>query len=104
MLNQCILVGKVIGIKKDEEVAVMTLSIKRNYKEDGEKEYATDEVDIELSDHLKRTALEYLSEDATVGVKARIVSIPITIANKEIKLHKIIAEKLTFINTKKSEK
>ncbi len=104
MLNQCILVGRVISINNDDQESSITLSIARNYKEDGEKEYATDEVDIELSDHLKRTALEYLGENATVGVKARIASLPITLANKQIKLHKIIAEKLTFINANKSEK
>jgi hypothetical protein len=104
MLNQCILVGKVIGIKKDGETAVMTLSIKRNYKDQGEDEYKCDELDIQLSDHLSATALEYLNENATVGVKARLKSISKIVANTEIKMHKIIAEKLTFINTKKSEK
>jgi hypothetical protein len=98
MLNQCILVGKVININKEYKDVVITLSIARNYKDPGEKEYSVDELEIELSDHLSKTALEYLNEDATVGIKARINSATIELDNKPIKLHKIIAE-LTFINT-----
>lgn len=99
MLNQCILVGKVVRINKADKNAVITLSIARNYKEPGEEEYSVDELDIELSKHLSETALEYLNEGATVGVKARINSATIELDNNPIKLHKIIAEKLTFINT-----
>jgi hypothetical protein len=36
MLNQCILVGKVIGINKENEDVIITLSITRGYKEPGE--------------------------------------------------------------------
>jgi len=100
MLNQCILVGKVIRIRKEDETAVLTLSIARGYKEKDEEGYAIDEIDIELSDHLSETALEYLKENATVGIKARIASTSKIIGDKEIKLHTIVAEKLTFINTK----
>lgn len=99
MLNQCILVGKVISINKEDKDVSITLSIARNYKEPSEEEYCIDELDIELSDHLSKTALEYLNEGATVGVKARIKSATIKLDNKPIKQHKIIAEKLTFINT-----
>lgn len=100
MLNQCILVGRVISINNDNKDASMTLSIARNYKDPGEEEYGVDEIDIVLSNHLRATALEYLNENATVGVKARIKSEIVVIADKKVKLHKIIAEKLTFINTK----
>ena len=102
MLNQCILVGKILSIRKEQEVAVITLSIARGYKEQGEDDYHVDELDIELSDHLSRTALEYLKENATVGIKARIASRSKIIANTKIKLHTIVAEKLTFINSKKN--
>ena len=103
MLNQCILVGKVLSIRKEQKVAVVTLSIARGYKEQGEEDYQVDELDIELSNHLSTTALEYLKENATVGIKARIASRSKIIANIEIKLHAIVAEKLTFINSKQKE-
>ena len=103
MLNQCILVGKVIKINKENEDVVITLSIARGYKEPDVEEYGVDEVDVQLSNHLSKTALEYLREDATVGIKARIAQSEIAIGKTTIKLHAIIAEKLTFINTKKSE-
>ena len=103
MLNQYILVGKVISINKENKDIIMTLSIARNYKEPGEEEYSVDEIDIELSNHLSETALEYLNEYATVGVKARIAQRNLTVGKTTIKVHAIIAEKLTFINTKKQE-
>ncbi len=103
MLNQCILVGKVISINKENIDVVITLSIERGYKEPGEEGYGVDEIDVQLSVHLSETALEYLIEGATVGVKARIKESSLQLENKCIKMHKIIADKLTFINTKKQE-
>ncbi|KFZ26536.1 MAG: Single-strand binding protein family protein [Candidatus Izimaplasma bacterium HR2] len=103
MLNQCILVGKVISINKENKDIIITLSISHNYKEPGEEEYSVDEIDVQLSNHLSETALEYLNENATVGVKARIAQRNLTVGETTIKVHAIIAEKLTFINTKKQE-
>jgi len=103
MLNQCTLVGKVININKENEDVIMTLSIPRNYKEPNEDGYKVDDLDVQLSNHLSETALEYLNENATVGVKARIQESTLEVENKCIKMHKIIAEKITFINTNKQE-
>jgi single-stranded DNA-binding protein len=103
MLNQCILVGRVVQIKEKNETTILTLRIARNYKDPDTGEYEADNLDVQLSDHLSATAKEYLSEESTVGVKARIASEKRIVANEEITLHTIIAEKLTFINTKKSE-
>lgn len=100
MLNQCILVGKVLNIGRENDKSTITLSISRNHKETGEDFYREDELDIELSDNLERTALEYLNVNATVGVKARIAQRVAKLGNDEIKLHAIVAEKLTFINAK----
>lgn len=101
MLNQCILVGKVSEISKDK--SIITLCINRNYKEPGDDYYKEDELDIELSSHLKETALQYVSVGATLGVKARIAQSVVKVGNKEIKMHAIVAEKLTFINANRDE-
>lgn len=101
MLNQCILVGRVISINNEEEKPSITISIARNYKDGGEEEYATDQLDIELSDHLHATAMEYINTGSTLGIKARIAGRVAKVGNKEIKLNAIVAEKLTFINSKK---
>ncbi len=101
MLNQVILVGRVKSINKENEYTVITLSIGRNYKEEGENEYATDEVEITLSDHLSSTALNYLTTDSTLGIKARLKMKVIIVDDIEIKTNEIIAEKLTFISSKK---
>lgn len=100
MLNQCILVGKVLEINTSGDSSNVVISIARNYKEHGEDEYRTDEIAIVLTEHLQKTALEYLKVDATVGVKARIKSSEKMIANTPVKLHEIVAEKLTFINSR----
>lgn len=101
MLNQCILVGRVLSINQEDEKPSITISIARNYKNDGEEEYATDELDIELSDHLHATAMEYIKPGSTLGIKARIAQRVAKVGNDEIKLNAIVAEKLTFINSKK---
>ena len=101
MLNQCILVGKVTEISEDK--ATITLCINRNYKEPGDDYYKEDEIDIELSSHLKETALQYVSVGATLGVKARIAQRVANVGDTEIKMHAIVAEKLTFINSNKDE-
>ncbi|PAT01001.1 hypothetical protein CI105_08930 [Candidatus Izimaplasma bacterium ZiA1] len=101
MLNQVILVGRVKSINKDNEQTVITLSIALNYKEVGENEYGTDEVAVTLSNHLSATALEYLNEDATLGIKARFQMKAVKVDVIEIKTVAVIAEKLTFINSKK---
>lgn len=100
MLNQCILVGKVIEINNGD--AKLTLSISRNYKEPGEEDYLEDEIEIVLSDNLQRTAREYIRVGATLGVKARIAQRLAKVGNEEIKVHAIQAEKLTFINSKEN--
>lgn len=103
MLNQCILVGRVIKINKENKDVTMTLSIKRNYKKADEEEYGVDLIDVQLSNNLIETALEYLNENATVGVKARIHASTLKVENKCINTHAIIAEKLTFINAKEKD-
>ncbi len=93
MLNQVILVGKVISIKNEEKKSYITLSISIRDEEDC--------VEIELSDNLAKTTLEYITEGATLGVKAKVSQRTVQCNNNEINTHAIIAEKLTFINARK---
>lgn len=97
MLNQCILVGRVKCINDD--ASTITLLIKRNYKELGEEVYLEDEINIDLSDNLKKTAMQYLKVNATVGVKARVANRVAIVENTQINCLAIVAEKLTFINS-----
>ena len=103
MLNQVILVGKVNEIIKDKEDVIITLEVKRVNKEPGEEEYQTDFIDVQLSKNLSVSVLEYIRENTTVGVKARIEQRDLAMGKTIIKTHAIIAEKITFINTKKYE-
>jgi hypothetical protein len=98
MLNQYILVGKVSNFQNKEETVIVTINITRINQED-----ISDDIDITLSNHLRKTALEHLSIGATIGVKAKITNKEITIANETVKTHAIIAEKITFINARNSD-
>ena len=101
MLNQCILVGKVINIESDN--STITLLISRNYKEPNEDSFKEDEIDVVLGESLKKNAMQFLSVNATVGVKARIANRVALVENTEINHLAIVAEKLTFINLKQKE-
>lgn len=97
MLNQVILVGKIVEDPKevvtsnDELVVVMSLGIERHYKnEDGN--YDSDIIEVVINRYLAETSKEYLEKDMTVGVKARLTSKYDGIT--------VVAEKLTFINAK----
>lgn len=87
MLNQCILVGKVTDINKEEKT--ISIDIKRIRTEEFDK------ITCDITSVFSGVD-EYLKVGSTVGVKARLVGD----ANKSIV---IMAEKITFINTKNDE-
>ena len=86
MLNQVILVGRVEEINRNEPK--ITLRIERVSK-DG-KDY--DFVPLLLNENLAKSTFEYIKEGSTLGAKA--------ILYLEDGFVTVIAEKLTFINTK----
>ena len=99
MLNQVIIVGKVIKINELKEDVIITLGVTRIIKNPDTLEHDIDYIDIKISDTLKSNTLEYLRVDATVGVKARLQTKEIAVGENCINTVEVIAEKLTFINT-----
>ena len=92
MLNQLILVGRIKEIKEDKNIV---LAVSRSYKnEDGA--YKTDLMPIVLSDELFENAKEFCQVNDIIGVKGRLE----TKDNNII----IIATRLTFLSSGKSEK
>ena len=97
MLNQCILVGRLVsdpvlvtepdGTVKSE----VTLAIQRGYKNDTTGEYDTDHIKITLWSGIAENTVQYCKANSTVGVKARL--------SNEGDIIEVIAEKITFINT-----
>ena len=92
MLNQLVLVGRIKEIKEDKNIV---LAVSRAYKnKDGA--YETDLIPIVLSDKLFENAKEFYQVNDIIGVKGRLE----TKDNNII----IIATRLTFLSSGKSEK
>lgn len=101
MLNQCILVGRlqadpVLVTQPDGETkSVIVLDIQRGFKASDSGEYEMDSVPITLWRGIAENTAEYCKEGSTVGVKARL--------SVENGIIEVVADKITFINTKKPE-
>ena len=109
MMNQALLVGR---LTKDVEVKTLddgkkvtsiTLAIPRNFK-NAEGEYETDFVECTLWNGIAENTAEYCKKGDIIGVKGRLQS---SSYEKEdgTKIYKteIIAEKVTFLSSKKEE-
>lgn len=97
MLNQVVLVGRITEnpkLKQLEDIrgARITLAVQRSYK-NSEGVYDTDFIPIQLWNGIAENTCEYCKKGDIVGVKGRL----------EFKNNQIIvvAEKLTFLSSKK---
>ena len=100
MLNQTVLVGRLVkGVELEKEgdknVATMTLAIPRSYKNEY-GEYDTDFIDCILWNAIAENTSEYCRKGDVIGIKGRLQANE----KKEIEL---IAEKVTFLSSKKEE-
>lgn len=98
MLNQVVIVGRIIETPTIKELengkkgSTITLAVQRAYKNvDGE--YETDFVPVILYNGIAENVLEYCKKGDVVGIKGRLET-------KENELQ-IIAEKVTFLSSKK---
>ena len=97
MLNRLVLVGRLYEIEtsgeEERKVCYIKLSVPRSFKNtDGE--YETDIIPIILFGNIATNVNEYCTKGDTIGVKGRIQN------NDGIE---IIAEKITFLSSKKGE-
>ena len=108
MLNQIVLVGRLtrdITVNKSSngnKVATIGLAIPRSFK-NSEGVYDTDFVDCVIFDNIAENTSEYCSKGDIVGVKGRIQSRVIEEEDKKENVIEIIAEKVTFLSSKKQE-
>ena len=108
MLNQIILVGRLtrdINVHKSDKgvkVATISLAIPRSFKNmDGN--YDTDFVDCVAFDAIAENTSEYCGKGDIVGVKGRVQSRTIEKDGKTEYLVEIIAEKVTFLSSRRVE-
>ena len=107
MLNQVILVGRLV---KDPEIKVtpdgkkvsnITLAVQRSYKNQETQEYDTDFLTCTLWEGIAESTHQYCKKGSTLGVKARLAVKKFNYGDdKYFSYPEIVAEKITFINTK----
>jgi len=107
MLNQVILVGRLVydpelkHLEDGRTVTTITLAIQRGYKNAESGEYDTDFLKCTLWSGIAENTVEYCKKGSTVGVKARLSQKHYDCGEgKTFSYPEIIAEKITFINTK----
>lgn len=100
MLNQTVLVGRLVGdvevkeIEEGKKVSYITLAIPRSYK-NADGEYETDFIPCTLWNGIAQNTAEYCKKGDIVGVKGRLES-----NNNGISL---VAEKITFLSSAKRD-
>lgn len=94
MMNNFVLIGRVVKIEKKEDTTILLIETTRNYKND-DGVYYTDILAINLFGNIADNTIEYCNEKDLVGVKGKIE----TKDNKMV----LIAEKLTFLASKKND-
>ena len=108
MLNQIVLVGRLtrdITVNKSDKgnkVATLSLAIPRSFK-NSEGVYDTDFIDCVLFDNIADNTSEYCKKGDIVGIKGRVQSRVVENEDKKEYLTEIIAEKVTFLSSKKEE-
>jgi len=104
MLNQLVLVGRLtkeMEVKEMEDgkkVAHITLAVPRSFK-NADGEYDTDFIDCTLWNVVAENTAEYCKQGDLIGIKGRIQTEVID----DVKQTSIIAEKVTFLSTRKPE-
>ena len=108
MLNQIILVGRltkevqVNNSDSGKKVAKITLAIPRSFK-NMEGTYDTDFIDCVAFENIAENTASYCSKGDIVGVKGRVQSRVVEKDGKKEYLMDIVAEKVTFLSSRKKE-
>ena len=108
MLNQIVLVGRLtkdIQVNKSEKgtkVATICLAIPRSFK-NVEGTYDTDFIDCVAFDVTAENTASYCTKGDIVGVKGRVQSRVVEKDGKKEYLMDVVAEKVTFLSSKRKE-
>ncbi len=107
MVNQVILVGRLVydpelrTTDDGKKVTTITLALQRSFKSQETGTYETDFIRCTLWSGIAENTVQYCKKGSTIGVKARLAQRYYEIdAEKSFSYPEVIAEKITFINTK----
>lgn len=109
MLNQVVLVGRLTKdpvlhkTEKNKSLSYITLAIPRSFK-NSNGEYETDFIDCQLWEAVAKSTVEYCRKSDVVGVKGRLSSRIIETEAGNRSIIEVVAEKVTFLSSKKEEK
>lgn len=95
MLNQLVLVGRLKEIKEEEKGINITLVVPRSYKNE-EGIYEEDYIPVRLFGNVANNTKEWCNKGDLIGIKGRIQV-------KESVIPAIVAEKVTFLSSKKEK-
>ena len=108
MLNQIVLVGRLtknINVNKSEngvKLATISLAIPRSFK-NMEGTYDTDFIDCVAFENVAENTATYCSKGDIVGIKGRVQSRVIEKEEKKEYLMDVVAEKVTFLSSRKKD-
>ena len=97
MLNQIILVGRIVKIKNNKESAVITVAVPQNFKNQN-GEYDTNYIDCNLYKGIAEQTKEYCKIGDMVGIKGRLQKLE---TDKQLN---VIAERVSFLSSKSPRK
>ena len=90
MLNQIVLVGRLIDDPKIEDnKTIVIISVPASAKDEN-GEYPVDMIEIEMFDNIAKNTVDYCKKGDVIGVKGRI-------QRRDDEQMKVIAEKVTFL-------
>lgn len=97
MLNQVVLVGRLNEINQFVNYSIVTLVVPRSFKNEN-GEYLNDYIKVMFTGNISKNTMEYCKKGDLIGVKGRLQN------NDETEYkNEIIAEKVTFLSTKKED-
>lgn len=108
MLNQTVLVGRLVRdpelftTENGNKITNITLAVPRSYK-NSDGEYDTDFISCVLWKGVAENAVEYCHKGDLLGVKGRLQSRNIETEETRREVMEVVAEKITFLSSKRPE-
>lgn len=98
MMNQVMLIGRMVSIEdiENNEKSILTIAINRNFK-NSEGIYETDFIKCVLYKIISGRVKEYCTKGDLIGVHGRVK------CGSEDKNLEIVADKITFLSSKKED-
>ena len=107
-MNQVVIVGRLVDnpeikeLESGKKTCNMTLAVSRSYK-NAEGVYETDFISCVLWENMATNVTEYCHKGDVLGVKGRLQTDAIETNGEKKYVMRVIAEKVTFLSSKKNE-